>query len=251
MEFLTRLTIKYIHSKNTMSKVINLDNFDSMSNKKIKTIESKFDPKHWKLYKMDLFKSWLKQNIEYTDTFVKKFIKIGEKLGLTRTNYYRTSLIDLEKREFTTRRAFKTIEVPYINDLTEEMSKYALFAYKDVKVYNNEKWMKLQFEGEMYITLSEIVFFHRPRNIIFEKIDTKSIINIIRNSYSIEIHLITGRVINLRYPDIEILYISLERTLSKSPLAKFTEDGKTEEIIDSLEKTEEIILMPSKEKSEG
>lgn len=247
IDFLTKFSLNYLHSKYVFSKVLNLDNFDKMTKSKIKSISKNFDEEYWNIYVRDLFKKWINKNIKYTDSFIKVFKRLGNKFSLTNDTTYKNLLKILEKREFTQRRNFKTIEVPYKDQISSSMSKFALFAYKNIKLYEDGKWIKLIFKGELYITPTEIIFFHRPKNLIFEVINVYQIKEIRKKPFSVKIFLDNARVIHINYLDIEIIYISLKRVMNKRNII-FTDLESNSGIDISLEKTEEMILIPSKEK---
>jgi hypothetical protein len=75
---------------------------------------------------------------EYNEKEVELANKIAKKLSISLSPEEKELLFSIERREFTTRRAFKIIELPFDN-IRKYKTRNSLFVYKDVKVYDENK----------------------------------------------------------------------------------------------------------------
>ncbi len=167
---------EYINMYTSVKKKFHIKNIEIISKDKIKYISRSYDNELFEHYKKQLFFKWLFINSQNTISFFDKVRKIIKKLEIELNDYESEKLLGIIPREFTSNRKLKTLEVPYksISSSSMFLQPYAYFFYKKVKVYQKSIFLfKKLFEGEIYMTSREIVFYDRKNNQIQKIIKTE------------------------------------------------------------------------------
>lgn len=150
-------------------------------------------------------------------SFSRRVQRLIKKLNIELTDYELKNIEGIEPREFTERRAFKTIEVPYKgNETAFLLQPNAYFFYKGMRTYKKRKlFFVKEFEGEIYITIREIVLYDRKNNEIQEIVPHIDIDKIVLRNEYVEIKMRDGKdSLYLRHKDNELIYISLKRIVT-------------------------------------
>lgn len=223
-------------------KSLNHTNVEKLSSKQIEHIGKLYNEDYFSHYKKSIFFRWFTENSANTSSFVRKSRKLIRKLELELSDYDLEKINNIEPREFTERRALKTIEVPY-KELSEYsmLEDHAYFFYKDVRLYRFHKTLyRLDHRGEIYITKNEIVFYDRVKNEINEVINFGIIEEVVLRKFGVEIHIIDEEPAYVRYKDNELIFISLSRALPTKVDIDFLNTAREES--DTIERTIEAIL---------
>lgn len=198
-----------------LSEMLNTSNIHVLKKKEIRIMGRDVSPVKWDEHKKRILISWMKSkdNFEHKhQNKAKKFLKI---LELERDEQIDKLLLSLERREFTTRRAFKIIEAPFDKE-GRYKGKNALLVYKSVKLYDNSKsFMRLITNSDLYIFKDKIVWYDQKQKKIIAEFNNSLISDIVLFDYGLEA-LIDGKKMIIRYKDNHIIRISLDRILEKN-----------------------------------
>lgn len=236
-------SIEYLNLYLSVRNSLHYKNIEKISVEQLNHLAKQYDEKLFTHYKKVTFMKWLYSNIENKISFHKRVLKLIKKLNIELTNYEKREIESLEAREFTERRAFKTIEVPY-KDHNEALLILpdAYFFYRDIRTYTRRKILfEKKFMGEIYITLREVVLYDRENDDIQLIIPNRTINGVVLKNEYIKITR-TGNQepIYLKHRDNELIYISLKRSISLKKGDGFTVDTKNE--FKTTEKTIESFL---------
>lgn len=224
-------------------KNLNAENIENLSIQEIEHIGKMYNnPEYFEYFKKKMFLRWFFLNSENTDIFIKRTKKLIKKLSIHLSEKEQMKIDNLEPREFTARRAKKTIEAPYIGlNGSETLEKNIFFFYKDVRTYYRRKTLlELEHYGEIYLSSKEIVFYNRKENAIERVIYFTEIREIVLKKYAVVLEIRWKPNIYLRYKDNELIFISLKRTApTKTPL-EFSEENRNDD--NTAERTLETIL---------
>jgi|GEM_PF-2526949 len=227
----------YISAK----KNLNAENVETLSTKKIRHIGKMYKKEYYSHYKKKTFFSWFFDNLENTESFIRRVKKLLKKLEIDLTDKEQIEIEALEAREFTTRRAFKTIEAPYLNnEKSVTLKNNIFFLHRDVRTYIKKKELLVKiYTGELLLTAKEIVFYDRDNDEIQKVINFEDISGIVLKKYAVIIKVIGRKDIYVRYKDNELLYISLKRAIKTKSKVNFSKDEQSD---NTIEKTLETIL---------
>ncbi len=221
---------------------LNWENIEKLTAKQIDHIGKMYDPELFEHFKKSVFFRWFNENTTNTTSFIKRSRKLLKKLDLDLSQKDMERINNIEPREFTERRAMKTIEVPY-KDLREAnmLDSDAFFFYKDVRLYRMNKTLYRQdHKGEIYITKNEMVFYDRDKNTINEVINFNIIEEVTLRKYGVEVQITDEQPVYIRYKDNELIFISLSRSLPAKVEIDFLNTVREES--DTIERTIEAIL---------
>ncbi len=232
------LSFRYIYEKNIMKQHINSDNVDFLSNKKIESLSRRFKLEYWSIYKKQILRDWYKKNMTYNPTFSKKYKRIANKLQIKITDNSSIDYFDIERKIFAKSRQYKTIEVPY--SFKNQKEEPAVFVFKNIKLYNSGLWLKQIFEGELYITRSEMVFYDSRTKTVYRRFKLADITKLELTNYSTKV-TINKKAFNIRDVENEVIMVSIERVIDGSKVQlKRIENRDT--LVEAIEKTEEALL---------
>lgn len=234
--------MKYVTLYLSARRSLNFKNVEKLSQKHIERIGKIYDAELFKHFKKSVFFRWFNENTSNATKFIKRTRKLVKKLDLEFSDSEIEKINNIEPREFTERRAMKTIEVPY-KDLKEAnmLNSDAFFFYKNVRLYRMNKTLYRQnHKGEIYITKNEMVFYDRDNKKINEVINFSIIEEVTLRKYGVEVQIIDGQPIYIRYKDNELIFISLSRTLPSKADIDFLNTVREES--DTIERTIEAIL---------
>ncbi len=224
---MNKLSLGYVSSFINAHKFLNINNVEKLNKKQIDHIGKLYNAKFYKEYKLSIFWKWHQKNSNYTESYIRRFNHLRDKLGITFDVTDYDYLNELWQKQFTSFRSFKTIEVPFETKNTGLKSS-AYFDYKNVRVYimdDNDMWLKKQYQGELFISSKQLIFYNREEKKIIQIIQLKEIIEIIYHTYSLEIVLSWGKPLHFRYYSNEIIFISLQRFWRKSDIV-FSKEEK-------------------------
>lgn len=221
---------------------LHVENVEKISLDQIKHIGLLYDEDLFEHYKKVVFMKWLYKNIENNISFHRRVKRLLKKLDIKLNDFENAEIDSIEPREFTERRALKTIEVPYKRDVSILLQPHAYFFYKGIRAYKRRKILfEKIFQGEIYITLGEVVLYNRDKDEIEYIIPHRSINGIkLKNEY-IEISRMNNEPnLYLRYKDNELIFISLKRIVTIKGGEGFANEDKDDFI--TLERTIESFL---------
>ncbi len=238
---------EYLNLYLSVRNSLHIDNVEKITYDQLAHIGKNYDDELFTHYKKVVLLKWVYKNIENKISFYKRVKKLIKKLEVELTDAEMLEIESIEAREFTEQRAFKTIEVPYRNltETTESDSilllPHAYFFYKGLRTYRRRKLLfEKLFEGEIYITLREIVLYDRVENKIQLVIPNRTIDGITLKSEYVEIKRNNEDPIYLRYRDNELIFISLKRAVTIKGGEGFNEHSRDEFI--TTERTIESFL---------
>ena len=226
-----------------MQERLNAFNLTSIKKSEIKKLDLNYknNLKLWNDHKRKVIKQWIKMQDNFNTKLqeeVKKFLK---KLYIDTDKEIEELMFSLERREFTNRRAFKQIEVPF-SFIEGYDNKYALWFFRNVKLYDNtQRWMKEITDKDLYLFRDELVWWDKETRTISYVIKASDISKMEKVDYGVQLN-IKGIKLILRYVDNEVLFIALKRTYKK--LFGKKAENKTRE----FELTREISLEFKKRK---
>ncbi len=235
----------------SLRHTLHIDNVEKISYDQINHIGKTYDKELFDHYKKVVLLKWVYQNSENKISFFNRVKKLLKKLEVELTDFEMKEIESIEAREFTERRAFKTIEVPYKdNDKALLLLPFAFFFYKGIRTFKRRKILfEKMFEGEIYITPNEIVLYDRKENDIQLIIPHRTIKGITFKSGYVEVaRTLDKDPLYFRYKDNELIYISLKRTVSIKS-GGFEDQHKGEFI--TTERTIESFLNISHEEFKG
>ncbi len=240
---------EYLNMYLALRNTLHVNNVEKVSIEQLEHIGRVYDKDLYTHYKKVVLLKWVYKNIENRISFHNKVNKLIKKLNVELTGEEAKEINSIESREFTERRAMKTIEVPYkgLDDSSILLSDNAYFFYKGIRTYRRRKLLfEKMYEGEIYITFREIVLYDRIENEIQLVIPHRTINGITLKSEFVEIKRIKGLdPIFFRYKDNELIYISLKRAVSIKGGEGFS-DNQREDFI-TTERTIESFLNISHE----
>ncbi len=244
---------QYLNLYLSVRNSLHVENVEKITADQLAHIGKNYDEELFSHYKKVVLLKWVYKNIENKISFYKKVQKLIKKLDVELTDAEMAEIESIEAREFTERRAFKTIEVPYrhITSGEGEISSLLLlpdayFFYKGLRTYRKRKLLfEKMFEGEIYMTLAEVVLYDRANNQIQMVIPHRTINGITLKSEYVEIKRKDEDSIYLRYKDNELIYISLKRAVTIKGGDGFKEQSREEFI--TTERTIESFLNISHE----
>lgn len=208
---------EYMNMYFSVKMSLHTKNVEKISVDQLEHIGKPYNKDLFSHYKKIVFLRWVSENTENKISFAKRVNKLLKKLDIELTDSESTLIEGIEPREFTERRAFKTIEVPYkdSNDTAMLLQPHAYFFYKGIRTYHKRKmFFKKLYQGEIYMTIKEVVLYDRKNDKIQHVIPHIDIMGItLRNEY-VEIKLREGDSLYLRTIDNELIYISLKRTVT-------------------------------------
>ncbi len=208
---------EYINMYLSVKKTLHTKNVEKVSREQIKHMSKSYDEELFNHYKKIVFLRWATENSENKLSFAKRVQKLINKLDIELTSSESRVIEGIEAREFTERRAFKTIEVPYkdISEASLLLQPHAYFFYKGMRTYKKRKlFFEKKYDGEIYMTIREVVLYDRENNKIQEVFPHIDIMGItLRNEY-VEVKMRNGEYIYFRHKDNELIYISLKRTVA-------------------------------------
>ncbi len=222
---------------------LHTENVEKISYEQLKHIAASYDEELFDHYKKVVFLKWLYTNMENRIAFHKRVQKLMKKLQVELTDAEMKDIEAIEPREFTERRAFKTIEVPY-KDLDESilLLPHAYFFYRGMRTYKKRKLLfEKMYEGEIYITLREIVLYDRDKNKVQLVIPHRTINGIKLKNEFVEVTRTDDQdPIYLRHKDNELIFISLKRSVTIKGGEGFAEENRNE--FSTTERTIESFL---------
>ncbi len=235
--------VNYINLYISARKNLNSENIEKIPESKINHIGKLYDKKYFDHYKKQVFLKWVFKNSKNSEQFLKRAKKLAKKLDIKLNDSEKEKLESIKPKEFTTRRALKTIEVPYrgLTDSTILLKPNSYFFYKGIRVYEKElTLLKQVFKGEIYMTSEELVFYERNNNKIYKIIKYNDISEIILKNYAVIILLKNKEKKYLRFNDNELIYISLTRVVVIRKKIDFFDYSREEG--DTTEKTIEAFF---------
>ncbi len=210
-------SMEYFNLYLSLRRTLHTNNVEKISTAELDHIEKLYDKELFSHYKKVVFLRWVSENMANKISFANRVRKLIKKLDIELTDYEMRGIEGIEPREFTERRAFKTIEVPYKDLETSSLllQPHAYFFYKGIRTYKRRKFFfEKLYEGEIYITIKEVVMYDRINNKIQQVIPHTDINAIkLKNEY-VEIKMRNDDSIYLRHKDNELIYISLKRTVT-------------------------------------
>lgn len=231
--------IKYFNTKLSARHTINADNIEKLSKAHINNISKIYDKEIFDAYIRNVVAKWDKQNREYTKEYIKRFNNVIEKTEIKLDVFEKDYKNSLEPREFTSRRAMKTLEVPY-EWKQNNLDQFALWQYKNIRLYiEKDSYLSKIYKSQMYISKNEIVFFDEKEQQILFTINKDDIKYIKKTRYSVLLR-IKNKNYHIRYKDNEIIFISFDRNWPE-----LTKENNIEESFSSqttIEETIETIL---------
>ncbi len=208
-------SIDYFNMYLIVRNSLHINNVEKISKDELEHISRMYDPNLFEHYKKMTFLKWVYKNSENKSSFLRRAQKVLKKLDVELTDVEMKELSNIEPREFTELRAFKTIEVPYkdIED-TILLQKDAFFFYKGIKTFRRRKiFFEKVFEGEIYITKKEVVLYDRSNHKIQLVISQNEINGVTLKNEYIKLSRFDKESIYFRYKDNELIYISLRRSI--------------------------------------
>ncbi len=215
----------------SVRKSLHTKNVDKISADQLRHIEKPYDTELFTYYKKQLFLRWVSENTDNSITFVKRAKKLAKKLGVTLTDIELEMFERIEAREFTERRALKTIEVPYKGlPNTAILRPDAFFFYKGIRTYKKRIMMfEKVYHGEIYMTNKEIVLYDRENHEVQLIIPHYQIGEITLKNEYVELKLKRKEdSLYFRYKDNELIYISLRRTVPLGTTTEFLDESRGE-----------------------
>ncbi len=208
-------SIDYFNMYLIVRNSLHIDNVEKISKDELEHISKLYNKELFEHYKKITFLKWVYKNSENKSSFLRRAQKVLKKLNIELNDVEMKELNNIEPREFTELRAFKTIEVPYkdIED-TILLQKDAFFFYKGIRTFRRRKiFFEKVFEGEIYITRKEVVLYDRANHKIQLVIPQSEINRVkLKNEY-IQLSRFDKENIYFRYKDNELIYISLRRSI--------------------------------------
>ncbi|NOQ50396.1 MAG: hypothetical protein GQ557_01860 [Mycoplasmataceae bacterium] len=225
---MNKFSFKYLNFYLSGFRKLNVENIEKLTKNEIITIGKLYNREDFLELKKSIFWKWHNENIEYTDSYIKKLIKLKNKLELEFDSNDNDYIKCLREKQFTKIRTLKTLEVPYETNKFN-IQPFAFFAYGNIRYYDltSNEGLKLMFRSELFISANEIVFFDRENNKINKIVKRKQITNIELLSYALLIKT-KERDFYLRTFCDEVIYISLERLWKKSKIKFADKDSKKE-----------------------
>lgn len=208
---------EYFNMHLAIRRTLHPQNVEKISDEQLAHIAAPYKEELFNHYKKVVFLRWASENMENKISFSKRVEKLQKKLNIELTDGEMKKIEGIEAREFTERRALKTIEVPYkdLDNTSILLQPVAFFFYKSVRAFKKRKlFFHKLFDGEIYMTTREIVFYNREKNEIKLVIPQIDIVGITLKNEYIEIKIKDDDSIYLRHKDNEIIYISLKRSVT-------------------------------------
>ncbi len=229
---MNKLSFGYVSSFINIHKYLNINNVEKLNKKQIDHIGKFCDAKFYQEYKTGLFWKWHQKTSNYTESYIRKFMRLKEKLGVEFDVTDYDFLNELWQKQFTSFRSFKTIEIPFE---TKELGlrPFAYFDYKNVRVYemdDKDMWLKKQYQGELFISAKHLIFYNREEQKLIQIVKLEDIVKINYHNYSLEVVVKEGKPLHLRYYSNGIIYISLLRFWRKSDIIFTKEEGANLEL---------------------
>lgn len=234
---------EYINMYLSIRHSLHIENVETLSVDQLNHIGKTYDYDLYKHYKKVVFLKWVYKNIENKISFYNRVKRLMNKLEIELSDSEMKEIESIEAREFTERRAFKTIEVPYKdNDKALLLLPYAFFFYKGIRTFRRRKLLfEKMYEGEIYMTPHEIVLYDRINNDIQMIIAHRTISGIRFRTEYVEIQrTLDKEPIYFRYKDNELIFISLKRTVNLKDVNGFKDEHRDDFI--TTEKTIESFL---------
>ncbi len=222
---------EYLNMYLSIRKSLHTKNVEKISNEQLIHIGSHYNEELYNHYKKVVFLRWASENMDNKISFAKRVEKLKNKLGVELSDSEMKKIEGIEAREFTEHRALKTIEVPYLNIDSSSilLRPDAFFFYKSVRTFKKRKlFFEKMFDGEIYMTTKEIVFYDREKHEIQMVLPQRRIKGVTLKNEYIEIKLEDNDAIYLRHKDNEIIYISLKRSLTIKAKDGFSSDQRDE-----------------------
>ncbi len=198
-------------------------NVEEITKKQLEHLLNQYDPDFVTEYKKKVFLKWYDLNKECNVSFIFRLKKLIRKLDITFLEHEKEYINSIYSKRLALDRAFKTIEVPYLNYVGDEdkkkICKDTYFSYLHIYVYEPQKiLLKLKSIVDIYLSFQEIILFNKESektSIVY----ANTIKSITLSKIGVEINLKRDdNKIVLRYKDNEILYISLSRCFKKEKI---------------------------------
>ncbi len=234
---------EYLNMYLSIRHSLHIGNVEKLSIDQLRHIGKTYEKELFEHYKKVVFLKWVHENIENKISFYNRVNKLMKKLNVELSDSEMSEIKSIEAREFTERRAFKTIEVPYKdNDKALLLLPNAFFFYKGIRTFKRRKLLfEKMFEGEIYITSNEIVLYDREANDIQMIIPHRTINGIKFKSEYVEIiRTLDKESVFFRYKDNELIYISLKRAVHMKNVDGFKDEHRSDFI--TTERTIESFL---------
>lgn len=231
----------------SVRKSLHTGNVDKISAEQLKHIAKPYDEELFNYYKKQLFLRWISENTVNSIAFVKKSRKLAKTLNIVLTDIDQEMFDRIEAREFTERRALKTIEVPYKGlPNTTLLRPDAFFFYKGIRTYKKRIMMfEKKYSGEIYMTKREVVLYDRKGNKVQLIIPHQQIEEITLKNEYVEMRLKRKEdSLYFRYKDNELIYISLRRTVPIGAKTEFLNEAR-EEFMTAERTLESLLHIPS------
>lgn len=203
--------------KKELAELLSISNLPELKKSEIRHRGKNVQNEVWYEHKKKTLISWINSKDEFEHKHQNKVKKYIKKLELQIDDELEKLLLSLERREFTTRRAFKIIEIPFENEDVFR-GKKALLVYKNTKLYdNNSAFMKLIIHADLYMFEDKIVWFNPETKKVELDLELSFFNKINIYDYGLQIIIGTRKYV-LRYKDNYIIKISLERLLKKKEI---------------------------------
>lgn len=232
----------YINLYISLRRVLHTKNVEKLPYNKIEHLGKMHREDYFDHYLKSVFFRWMSENSKNTISFYKRANNLSKKLKLTLTHDEQQKIESVLPRELTTRRALKQMEAPYSNlDKAITLSTFAYFNYKQLRVYKREKFLlEKMFKSDVYMSPKELVFFDPVKEKIIKVVRHEDIKGIKLTSYGVEVEINKQDNIYLRYKDNELIYISLDRSISNKSKVDF--EVETRDEASTAEKTIESLI---------